>query len=176
MDENINFHSVVCFVHIDNEIFFIHRVEEMPTHKGDIAFIGGHLNKNESILDCAYREFEEEVSVKKEFLHFEGYLDPVITSGDKNVAVCCFELKISKAEFLNRVISNGEWSHVFFIQSSAFLNTNRWSYSNFVRGLNKRKIYFYDLNGIEKNLWGMSASIIFSLFKNSLTDDTNTLE
>lgn len=175
LDENTHFSSVVCFIHIDNEIFFIHRVEEMPTHKGDIAFIGGHIYQSESILECAYREFEEEVSLKRDLLHFDGYLDPVMTSDAKHVAVCCFELKISKVKFIDIIKTNGEWSHAFFIKSSSFLRPNKWSYTNFIKGHHNRRVYFCDLEGLKKNLWGMSASIIFSLFKNSLTDDTNNL-
>ena len=173
-NENIKASGVVCLLFKDDEILFIRRSEVMPTHKGDIAFIGGHLNEFETILEGAQREFLEETSISLEDINFLGYLDPVVTSRFKGIHVCCFEILKKKESFLNEVKSNGEWEDIFFISYKRFLNQKNWSFSYLVKGELKRKIYFCDINNTKRNLWGMTASIVFNIFKNKLISDNKS--
>jgi 8-oxo-dGTP pyrophosphatase MutT (NUDIX family) len=47
------------------EVLFIKRSEEMPTHKGHIAFPGGRSEENDmNIVDTAAREVSEELLSK----------------------------------------------------------------------------------------------------------------
>lgn len=173
-NENIKANGVVCLLFKRDEILFIRRSELMPTHKGDIAFIGGHLNESESILEGAHREFQEETSLSLEHINFLGYLNPVVTSRFKGIHVCCFEILIEKKKFLSEVRSNGEWEDIFFISYKRFLNQKNWSFSYIRKGDIKKKIYFCDINNSKRNLWGMTASIVFNIFKNKLISDNKS--
>lgn len=169
-NENQTADSVVCLLYKENEIFFIHRSQSMPTHKGDIAFVGGHINHNEKILDAACREFEEELNISKQKIIFKGYLDSVQTSSKNNVFVCCFSVIETKVKFLTSIKSNGEWTEGFFVEYSHFLNKDNWSFSVFRWSDDMRKIYFCKIPFKKKNLWGMTASVIYKLFEKNLNN------
>lgn len=61
--------SIVLFEK-DDELFFplIKRSTIIKHHKGQIALPGGKLNENESILDAAMRETEEEIGLSKKYI------------------------------------------------------------------------------------------------------------
>ena len=54
--------SVAILIIDDKEILFIKRSENLPTHKGHIAFPGGKKeNSDKNIVETALREAEEEL-------------------------------------------------------------------------------------------------------------------
>lgn len=167
-NENDRSLSVVCILFKDNDIFFIHRAEDMPTHKGDVAFVGGHKKTGELTMDAARREIEEELSISICKFTFMGYLPTINTSFRSLVSVCCFEILETQEDFLNTVKSNGEWSEAFFVEHTNFLNLNNWSYSELYFHNEVKKVFFCKIPFDRKNLWGMSASIIYKLFENKL--------
>lgn len=142
----------------------------MPTHKGDITFVGGHLKRGEKILDAACREFEEELGISREKVCFQGYLPPVKTTSNNKVFICCFELIDRKQSFLNSIVSNGEWTEGFFVKSSNFLNKDNWSFAMLKFRDKSSKVYFCRIPFSKKNLWGMSASVIYKLFEKNLNN------
>lgn len=137
----------------------------MPTHKGDIAFIGGHKKKQESILECAMREFEEELNLSSESLNFRGYMSPVLTSKFTKVAVCVFELNLDKNRFMKSIKSNGEWDESFFIDYSVLNDIESWTFAKMIQNDLEKRIYFCSLPRPGKNIWGMTASVLMSIFK-----------
>jgi 8-oxo-dGTP pyrophosphatase MutT (NUDIX family) len=56
------------------------RSENMPTHAGQISFPGGRVHPgDESLVDTALREFQEETGIGREFVAVGGFLDPYET-------------------------------------------------------------------------------------------------
>ena len=75
-----NYASVGILIVNSSEILFIKRSEEMPTHKGHIAFPGGRCEENDlSIVDTAAREVSEELLIPKNSFKPLGYMEPINT-------------------------------------------------------------------------------------------------
>ena len=61
---NDDYASVSILIHDEKEIIFIKRSEDLPTHKGHIAFPGGKKEvEDQSIVDTALREACEELLI-----------------------------------------------------------------------------------------------------------------
>ena len=61
-------------------ILLTKRSENMPTHAGQISFPGGRVHAgDESLVDTALRELEEETGIGRKFVAVGGFLDPYET-------------------------------------------------------------------------------------------------
>lgn len=77
--------AVVLMVHASNgdpSILFIQRSDHIiqDKHRGQIAFPGGKLEKNESLKECAFREMEEEIGIQLSKDHPTRKLTPLYVS------------------------------------------------------------------------------------------------
>ncbi|MGQ4892371.1 MAG: NUDIX hydrolase [Candidatus Njordarchaeia archaeon] len=72
--------AVLILIHIKNnnniELIFEKRVEKLQRHSGEISFPGGVRENDETPLETALRETEEEIGIKKEDIEILGYLRP----------------------------------------------------------------------------------------------------
>ena len=76
-----NYASVAVLFIDEKEILFIKRSENMPTHKGHIAFPGGKKEEQDlSIIDTAVREATEELLIPDRLITPFGYIDSVSTA------------------------------------------------------------------------------------------------
>ena len=76
-----NYASVAVLFIDNNEILFIKRSENMPTHKGHIAFPGGKKEKTDkSVVSTAIREASEELLIPENSITPFGYIDSVAVS------------------------------------------------------------------------------------------------
>ena len=72
--------SVAMLIYQDKELVLIKRSEELPTHKGHIAFPGGKKeNGDDSIVDTAIREACEELLIERDSITPFGMLEPIDT-------------------------------------------------------------------------------------------------
>lgn len=102
--------GAVLFLCNEEHVFFIKRSENMPTHGGQIAFVGGHKKPDEvNPWIVAQREFEEETGFDRSVINFLGYLPVVLTSRLQTIVPVMGKLLISSEEFMEKVKSNGEW-------------------------------------------------------------------
>ena len=80
-----NYAAVAILIYDEKEILFIKRSNDMPTHKGHIAFPGGKKEIDDlSIVDTATREASEELLISRTDVQPFGQLDPVDTIEFKN--------------------------------------------------------------------------------------------
>lgn len=102
--------GAVVFLCSEEHVIFIKRSEQMPTHSGQVAFIGGHKKPDE--MDpwvSAQREFHEETGLESRLIEFMGYLPVIMTSRMQAIVPVMAKLSISVDEFIDRSRSNGEW-------------------------------------------------------------------
>ena len=79
----------------------------MPTHGGQIAFVGGHKKPEETDpWIVAQREFEEETQHSKNILTFLGYLPLVLTTRLQPIIPVVAEMEMTTEEFLRDVKSS----------------------------------------------------------------------
>lgn len=166
--------GAVNFIIIQGEVLLIKRCEDVPTHKGQIAFMGGHKNFNEDPISCALREFSEESSVNCLHLTPLGLLPPAKTSKGSLIIPVLSTVNLLKEEFLTDLSSNGEWSEVFTVPLDFFKNRQNWLMGKWhdYQGemgnilfcpLDKKKMFSVkELESLDYMLWGVTAKIIWN--------------
>lgn len=155
---------------------------------GDISFPGGKIEKNETSLDAALRECEEEIGIKRiEVLGKVGTL--VIPSG---IMVEAFLGIINEEEFKNLKINKDEVDECFLVPIDFFkennprvekleVETKPYYYENGIRYIfpavelnlpkmyhspwksSPREVFLYIYE--DKVIWGLTAEIIREAIK-----------
>ena len=163
--------GAVLFLFNHEHVFFIKRSEAMPTHSGQIAFIGGLKKDSElnpwMVID---REFEEESGFKSQVLNFLGYLPVVRTARLWPIIPVMAELLISTDQFIREIKTNGEWDECLAYSWRELKVETNWEYS-WRCGSEKFPILFHPIRKgtyIPKNhhfqthlLWGATAYIVW---------------
>ena len=156
-----NYASVAVLFIDNNEILFIKRSENMPTHKGHIAFPGGKKEETDkSVVSTAIREATEELLIQENSITPFGYIDSVDTVEYKFEVfpILCF-LK-SKPEKFNK----DEVQKVLYAKIDNLMNETNWHY----RGFYSNDWKFEIDNEI---LWGATAKMVRKIL--NLTLDSN---
>jgi|TARA_Y100000590_G_scaffold224005_1_gene253358 8-oxo-dGTP pyrophosphatase MutT (NUDIX family) len=146
--------SVAMLIYQDKELVLIKRSEELPTHKGHIAFPGGKKESgDESIVDTAIREACEELLLERESIIPFGMLEPIDTVEYK------FEVYpiLCKLEKKPNSFNTSEVQEVYFVPLEDLQNENNWLF----RG-------HYDTDWIfeirDEILWGATAKMVRRMF------------
>jgi 8-oxo-dGTP pyrophosphatase MutT (NUDIX family) len=167
--------GAVLFLLNEDHIFLIKRSEAMPTHGGQIAFVGGHKKFSEvNPWEVAMREFEEETQLSRLQIEFLGYLPPVMTARLQPIIPVLARLLIPTSQFLHEIKSNGEWDEVLAYPWSELTQENNWDYAWRI-GHSKTAVLFHPIKAgsylpLEQNqkphlLWGATAQMIWQFLK-----------
>lgn len=167
--------GAVLFLCNEEYVFFIKRSESMPTHRGQIAFVGGHKKENESDpLIVAQREFEEETGLKSDTVHILGYLQTVMTAGLQPIVPVLGKVLIPTTQFLNDIHSNGEWDNCIAYPWSELKNEKKWEFGwrqgkvrfpVLFHYLNQEKYYSKFSKDENHLLWGATANIVWDFLR-----------
>jgi 8-oxo-dGTP pyrophosphatase MutT (NUDIX family) len=164
--------GAVLFLCNKDSLFLIKRSEKMPTHGGQIAFVGGHKKPEETDpWIVAQREFEEETQHSKNILTFLGYLPLVLTARLQPIIPVVAEMEMTTEEFLRDVKSNGEWDHIIAYSWKEISKEENWEFA-WRNGYSKSAVMFHPIrpgtyisaesNAASYLLWGATASMIWS--------------
>lgn len=178
--------AAVLVLIIEDHFLFIKRSETMPTHKGQIGFMGGHKSLDEADpRETAFREFSEESHISEVYLDYIGLMTPVKTTLANVVVPVLALYKESLCHFKSNVHSNGEWDDYILTPIVSLSNVNSWT-KGIVIGREKLSIFFNSLNNNNSEnsmssqkcanefnyvLWGASAKMICNFFQIHLVDD-----
>lgn len=172
---NHEWEGAVVFLCNDTHVFFIKRSEKMPTHSGQIAFVGGHKKSNETDpWTVAQREFEEETGLSRDVIEFQGYLPIVLTARLQPIVPVISKLLISTEEFIQDVESNGEWDDCLAYPWTELMKEEIWEYG-WRNGYSRFPVLFHPIrNGrfIPKTsnyhahlLWGATAWMMWDFLR-----------
>lgn len=167
--------GAVVFLCNEENVFFIRRSEDMPTHGGQIAFVGGHKKDGENDpWIVAQREFEEETGFIREHIEFLGYLPAVMTARLQPIVPVIAKLNLSTEEFMLGVTSNGEWDDCVAYPWSELKKEESWQFA-WRNGFAKFPVLFHPLKRgtfIPKThdfhthlLWGATASMVWDFLR-----------
>lgn len=167
--------GAVLFLINEDHVFLIKRSEDMPTHGGQIAFVGGHKKAGEQTpWQVAQREFEEETDHPEEIIEFLGYLPVVMTARLQPIVPVVAKLNIPTAQFLNEIKSNGEWDDVLAYPWSELMREEAWEYA-WRHGFSSSPVMFHPIrigtylpleqNGKAHLLWGATAHMIWNFLR-----------
>jgi 8-oxo-dGTP pyrophosphatase MutT (NUDIX family) len=167
--------GAVLFLCNEEHVFLIKRSENMPSHGGQIAFVGGHRTSGESDpWEVARREFEEETGLSSEGLEYLGLLPPVMTARLQPIVPVVARLLISKDDFFKNIKSNGEWDVVIAYPWSELFIENNWNFA-WRYGHEKSAVMFHSIKSgnyltVKQNvtphiLWGATAQMIWGFLR-----------
>lgn len=136
-------------------LIFTRRTEEMPTHKGQVAFPGGGLSTpNESLIAAALREAHEEIGLEPGLVDVLGLLDDIPTVTGTTVVTPVVGRLIRTPTLL---ASPEEVARIFEVPVSALREPERWTVKHVTRGAQSWPIFFFPWDG--EMLWGLSALV-----------------
>lgn len=126
--------GAVLYLICEGHIILIKRSQTMPSHKGQVAFIGGSKNQNENEpLACAMREFEEESALDAKKLKFLTLLPSVLTSRNKAIIPVLATCDMKMEDFIQSAHSNGEWDEIFSVPLSIVCDKSLWRSGLFIK-------------------------------------------
>lgn len=167
--------GAVLFLCNDEHVIFIKRSEKMPTHGGQIAFVGGHKKENEeNPWIVAQREFEEETGLDRNIINFLGYLPIVMTARLQPIVPVMGKLLISTQEFMKDVRSNGEWDDCIAYPWKELSIEDNWEFA-WRNGYSKFPVLFHAMRRgtyIPQThdhhthlLWGATAYMVWDFLR-----------
>ena len=146
---------------LEGEWFFFltKRSQDVERHKGQISFPGGVVEKNESKMNAAIRETNEEIGVDKDVIKIIGNLTPLY------IPVSNFHISPFVGwteEKPNTKVHDAEVKRVFSVSiNDLILERNLKTKKDFFSNKSV-KVPYFDLNG--ETVWG-ATSMILSEFK-----------
>lgn len=160
--------GAVCFLLLGEKVVFIRRSEQMPTHKGQIAFFGGHRHKEDKTPEStALREFEEECGIESFHLEFLGFSKPTKTSRKHLIVPVVCRLNMNEEEFRRNAYSNGEWTKLLLVNISDLVDPTKWSLGSYhgAKGFINSIVFLPicdRVTGEQELLWGATGKIVFN--------------
>ena len=130
------------------------RTEELPTHKGQIAFPGGSLEDGENPWDAALRETEEEIGLESSKILRLGELDETETPSGFRIVPCVGAVPFPLETDLNE----DEIAEVFNVPLSAFINPRLVEDQAVSINGQLRLLRVYHIGN--HRVWGLTARII----------------
>ena len=146
---------------LEGEWFFFltKRSQDVEHHKGQISFPGGVVEKNESKMNTAIRETNEEIGVDKDVIKIIGNLTPLY------IPVSNFHISPYVGwteEKPHTKVQDAEVKRVFSVSiNDLILERNLKTKKDFFSNKSV-KVPYFDLNG--ETVWG-ATSMILSEFK-----------
>ena len=144
--------------------FLTKRSQDLEHHKGQISFPGGVVKKNESKMNAAIRETNEEIGVDKDVIKIIGTLTPLY------VPVSNFHISPYVGwteEKPHTKVQDAEVNRVFSVSINDLVLEKNLKTKKDVFSNKSIKVPYFDLNG--ETVWG-ATSMILSEFKFILRD------
>lgn len=163
--------TALCLI-IEDSLFFIKRRDDVPTHKGQIAFVGGHIGAEEVDSKITIRrEFEEETGFSSDIIKLTQNLPLTYVRRDKKIFPWVAECSLSKDEFVRQVRPNSEWDQYFLVPIKELRRKNLWNQASFINGAFDYQVLFFPFikNSFQSNmevsetpiLWGATARMVW---------------
>ena len=155
---DVDYASVAILINSKKEILYIKRSDNLPTHKGDIAFPGGKKEESDSdIVTTALREVQEELFLNPSTIRPFGVLDPVDTVEYKFKVFPIVCESFDKPTKINK----DEVQDFYLLDISDLDNLNNWEF----RGkYDNDWIFKFD----DQILWGATAHMTRNLLNLNL--------
>ena len=133
------------------------RSEDLPHHRGQIAFPGGSLEAGEDAWAAALRETEEEVGIDPKKVLRLGELDEASTPSGFRIVPCVGAVPFP----LETQLNSAEIEEVFPVPIQAFANPRMIEDRVVSFDGKPRELRIYHIGG--RQVWGLTARIIQNL-------------
>lgn len=151
-------------------VLLTQRPETMPTHAGQISFPGGRTEDGETALHAALRETHEEVGIPRDEIKVLGRLDSFDAVGEFRitpyVAIIWPHAEIIPCE--------REVADAFEVPLAFFMDPD--NHSPRTVSYKSKDFTLYDMpynepEGIHRNVWGMTAMMLYRLYRRAYVGD-----
>jgi 8-oxo-dGTP pyrophosphatase MutT (NUDIX family) len=165
-------HGVMVALVVEDALLFVKRSHSMPSHKGQVALIGGHRSGDEKFpLETAMREFFEETNLSLDHFEFITALPTVSTSRDVSILPVLAIYHQDRNYLETHLQTNGEWEVAFLVELSYLFNQEYWVEANRISMSQRQNLLFCSLAEQDIKLlkgkpqyplvlWGASARVV----------------
>lgn len=148
------------------ELLLTRRPWHIRTHKGEVSFPGGRLDRGETFEEAALREAHEEVGLAPDEVQLVGRLQPIRLAVSDTWVVPVFARIAQPRELVGH---DAEVDRVFWVPLHDFtlpgtFHEEHWTRFDMPGGtLHNISILFFDLD--DETVWGLTARVIASMLE-----------
>src|SRR5262249_46186611 len=145
-------------------VILTQRTADLPSHAGQIAFPGGKIDPpDETPVEAALREAEEEVGLAPALVEPLGYLDLYLTFSRFRILPTVARIAPDFALELNR----SEVAEVFEVPLDFLMTPG--NYRRKSRDWNGIIRHYYEIPYLNRYIWGVTAGILRNLYERIYT-------
>ena len=145
--------------HPEPTVLLTQRAQHLPQHPGQISFPGGKIDAtDESPLDSALREAEEEIGLDRALVQPLGYLDLYMTTLGYRIVPLIARI----APGFELTLNMGEVDAAFEVPLSFLMDLNNVQrHSRDWQGMTR---HYYAITFGERYIWGVTAGIMRNMY------------
>lgn len=135
------------------------RAQHLRNHRGEVSFPGGRVEPNESIVDAALREAEEEIQLPRHIVQPFGTLEPLATVASNSFIAPV----VGTISHLPELVANeGEVARIFTVPLHDLVRED--TYRSEIWRVDRRHegeeidIHFFELD--DETIWGATARML----------------
>lgn len=151
-----------------DSLIFIKRPETMKTYSGQIAFPGGHREKeDQSLEETALRETFEEIGLNQNYINIIGYSEDVYTK-TKDQLIAPYIGIIDKSSLESIIICEDEVADLHIVKIEQLLKPDKYFCEIWDTRDVSHQVHFFAVKDIEDKpvfIWGATANIVFNILK-----------
>ena len=146
------------------EILLTRRSKHLSSHKGEVSFPGGRVDRGESFVDAAIREAREEIGLEPHTIEVVGEMSAMATYVSRSYIV---PIVAHVTQRPSLEVRNDEVDRVFTVSLAELVRQDTYSEEHWGLPPNQYRIHFFHLD--EETVWGVTGRMLHQLITIALS-------